>query len=132
MDADEWLQIGYRFPPRHFSRKIAKPLPLPGLQDRKGLDHAIAQRGKKIRRTLLHRLQDIAREIPMMRALLDYCKIIPAPPDLALPRAVVTQLRMIERLLHEPGEGDWTCLSDRPPNDAGQSLIPCGHRYVYY
>jgi hypothetical protein len=68
---------------------------------------------------------------PEKRTDADICKIIAAPADLAFSRAVVAELRMIERLLHEPGETDRAPVPDRLANEVGQSLIAREHRYVY-
>jgi hypothetical protein len=38
---------------------------------------------------------------------------------------------MIERLLHEPGEGDGAGSMDRLSNEVRQSLIACEHGYLY-
>src|SRR2546430_304222 len=161
MDTVKWLQIGNRFPPRQLSREVAQPFPLPGFQNRKRFDHTVADCGKQIRRPFPHRLENIARELTMMRALLDdreiagpaqdfphlgelrreqapeertdadVREIIAVPTDLALAGTVITEFRMIKRLLHEPVERDRAGFTDSLPNDVGQSLIACEHGYLY-
>src|SRR5438045_2787804 len=57
-------------------------------------------------------------------------EIIAAPPDLTLARAIVTELGMIERLLHEPGEGDRAFPRNRIADELNEIGIAGGHRVV--
>ena len=52
-------------------------------------------------------------------------KIIAPPPDRAPARAVVAMLRMIERLLHEPREGDRAFPSNLVANEEDERFV--GH-----
>src|SRR5437763_7285189 len=160
MDANERFQFRDGFSPRRCSGEIAKILSLPRLQDRERLDHTVAQYREKIRCPLAERFENIVRKFPMMSALFgdretirateqfphlteldrkqppekrthaDVGKVIAVPSDPALPRAVVTEVRMIERLLHEPVEGYGTAAADRLANEDAQRLIAREHTYV--
>src|SRR5437867_2071648 len=131
MNARKWFQ---RVAPFNLLAKCFQRLTLPLLQNRKRLDDPIAQRVEKIRQALLHELENIPRELPVVRPLLDNDEIIhlaEALPDFgelrghqlpeerphahvreivsfaayrAAARRVVTVLGMIEGLLHEPSE----------------------------
>src|ERR1700751_3311611 len=73
MDADKWFQ---RVWPLNL---IVERLELPALllfQHWKWFKYPIAQRVEKFRQTLLRELEDIQRELPVVRTLLDNDKII--------------------------------------------------------
>src|SRR6266516_2928605 len=104
------------------------------LQNRKGLDYSIAQSREESRRAFLRRFKNVVREPPIVRALFDDHEIVDLAellPDLGKLRAqqlpeqrayadvgeiiafasnraasggIVSMLRMVERLLHEPGK----------------------------
>ena len=156
MEAGERLQIGERFCPGDLVAEFRQGFLLSRLQNRKGLDDAITERRWKF----THRRQDIVRELPMMRALFDnreiirtphdfphlrelrrehspekrsdtdIGEIIAAPPDLALARAVVAELRMIQRLLHEPGKSHRSILPNSFADELDQIRIAGVHRIV--
>ena len=156
MDAGERFEISQRFTPCHFVVESSKRFFLSRLQNWKRLDDAIAKRRGKIARR-----QDIVGEFPMMRALFDdreimrpphdlphlgelgrqhspekrsdadVREIIAGPSDRAPARAVVTEFRMIERLLHEPVEAHGALLTNRFANEIGQRLIAREHGYLY-
>src|SRR5262245_40994346 len=83
MDPREWFQ---RVWPLNL---IAKRFELPALlpfQNWKWLEYPIAQSVEEFRQALLHELEDIQRELPVVGPLLDNDKIIPlaeALPDFA-------------------------------------------------
>src|SRR5260370_36837614 len=116
--------------------KSGRRLQLWILQDWEWLDDSIAQGGEKIRPAFARRLEHVARKLAMVRALLDQnevvdltepfpdlselrghqlpknrpdahiCEIVAAAPNRALARGIISPLRMIKRLLHEPGKGN--------------------------
>ncbi len=160
MDAAERLEVVERFFPGDLLAEIAQRFPLPLPQDWKWLDDPIAKRGKKIRGPLAHRSENIPGEIAVVRPLFDddeifgpakrlphlgelrrqqpaekrthadIREVIAPPPDRTAPRAVIAQLRMIERLLHEPLERHGPAPADRLPDEFGQSRIAGVHRVV--
>jgi len=126
---------------------------LPSLQDWKRLDDSVSQRCKKVRPVFARRFQHVAREITMVRALLyndeafcfaepfpHFCElrcqqspkkrtdthireVIAAPPNRALARRIISVLRMIERLFHEPGKGLRAAILNLVANELDQSAI---------
>src|SRR5207244_4406936 len=130
MHAHEWLQ---RIAPLNFLAKCFQHSLLPLLQNRKWLDDSVAQSFEEFWQAFLRPFQNVVRELPVVRALLDNFeiidfaesfpdlgelrgqqlaeqrphthvgKIIASPPDRAPARGIISMLRMIERLLHEPG-----------------------------
>src|SRR2546423_876136 len=156
MDAGERLKVGEGFMPRHLVVQFGKRFLLSPLQNRKGFDDRIPKRRWKI----AHCCQNIVGELTMMRALFDDCemirpahdfphlgklrrehsskertdadagKIIAAPPDLTLARAIVTELRMIERLLHEPVEAHRPVAPDRVADKGDEFRIAGAHELL--
>ena len=86
----------------------------------------------KQRQKILAKLRQhlIKEQPPEKRTHADVGKVIAVPSDPALPRAVVTEVRMIERLRHEPVEGYGAAAADRLANEVGQRLIAREHTYV--
>lgn len=102
------------------------------LQDWKRLHDSVSQNRKKVRVAVTRRLQHVTRKVTMVRALLDndevvgFAKpfphfselrsqqlskkrtdahvreVIAVPPNRAPARRIISVLRMIERLFHEP------------------------------
>src|SRR6266699_2169244 len=154
MNADERLN---RIAPFHFVAKQLERLQLSILQDGEGLDDSIAQSGKKIRAAFARRLKDITRKVAMMGPLLDndkvidlaepfpyfrelrgqqlsekradahVCEIIATPPDCASAGGIISMLRMIEGLLHEPGKRHRTAVLNFRADNFEQSGVPGGH-----
>jgi len=119
-----------------FVFKSRQRLQLSQLQDRKRFDDSVTQGRKKIRPALARRLEDVARKLAMVRALLDQdevvdltesfpdfrelsgqqlteeradahiCVVVSTPPNRAPTSGIISARRMIKRLLHEPGEGN--------------------------
>ena len=155
VDAAKWLHLVEGRHPLRLAGKLAQHALLALPQDRKRLDDPIAQDRKKLRPRRAQRFQDIAREFAVMRALFDNHeivrpierfpdfrelpgkqfaeqrphaharKIIAPPPDRAPARAVVAMLRMIERLLHEPGEGNRAFPANLVANEEDERFV--GH-----
>ena len=160
MDAAKRFEIGQRFFPSELLAEIAQRFPLPLPQDWKWLDDPIAQRRKKIGRSLAHRCQDIPGEIALVRPLFDddeisgpaqrlphldelrreqppekrtdadVREVIAPPSNRAAPGTVIAQLRVIERLLHEPREGNGAALPDGLADVVDQIGIAGVHRVV--
>src|SRR5262249_3202426 len=131
MDALEWLQ---GLSPFNLIAKRFQRLTLPRLQNRKRLDDSVAQRVEEFPPAFLDELENVARELPVVSALFDneeiidfakplpdfgelggqqlpetpgdahVRKIIACAANRAVARGVISMLRMIERLLHKPGE----------------------------
>ena len=138
MDAHEGLQ---RIAPFNPVAKWFQSLRLSLLQNWKWLDYSVAQSFEEFRRALLQRFENVARELPIMRALLDnhevvdfaeslpdfrelraqqvpkqradthVGEIIAFPSNRAATRGIVSVLGMVERLVHEPGERSGPCFS---------------------
>src|SRR5215468_2011310 len=123
-----------RIVPFHFVAIRFEHLPLSLLQNRKWLHDSVAQNCEEFRRALLRRFQNVARELSIVRTLLDNHEIvdlpeplpdfgklrgqesseeradthvrevIAVPSDRTPPTGIISVLGMIERLLHEPGK----------------------------
>ena len=77
----------------------------------------------------LPHLGELRRQQPAeKRTHADIGKVIAPPPDRTASRAVIAKLRVIERLLHEPLEGDGTGCTDRVANEIDQNGIAGMHR----
>jgi hypothetical protein len=57
------------------------------------------------------------------RADADVGEIITFPANRAAARGIVSVLRVVKRLFHEPGEGLWSPIADRGSNDLDQRGI---------
>src|SRR6266480_1919298 len=131
MHAGEWFR---RLSPLNLIAKSLEPPALLLFQNWKWLEYPVAQRPEEFRQALLRKLENIPRERPVVRPLLDNDEIIHLPkalPDFeelrgqqlpkerphahvreiisfaaysAAARRIVTVLGMIEGLPHEPGE----------------------------
>src|SRR5437667_1819833 len=73
MDAHERLQ---RIAPLNFLAKSFQRSLLSLLQNRKWLDDSVAQSFEESRRAFLHRLENVARELPIVCALFDNHNVI--------------------------------------------------------
>ena len=59
-------------------RETTPTSPLPLLQNWKRLDYSVAQRFEEFRRRVLHKFENIARKLPVVRPLFDNGEIIHA------------------------------------------------------
>src|SRR6476661_6358257 len=139
MDAHEGLQ---RIAPFNSVAKWFQTLRLSLLQNWKWLDYSVTQSFEESRRSLLQRFEYVARELPIMRALLDNREVVdfaePLPDfrelrpqqlpkqradthvseiialasNRAATRGIVSVLRMVEGLAHKPGERLRTTRAD--------------------
>src|SRR5688572_33445515 len=76
-------------------------------------------------------LGELPRQQPPEKRADAYIREIIAPaPDLTLSRTVVAELRMIERLLHEPGKRPRPCAANRIANEANKIGIAGVHGVV--
>ena len=83
MDASEWFR---RVWPLNLVAKRLKPSALLLFQNRKWLEYSVVQRVEEFRQAVLHELENIQRELPVVRPLLDNDEIIhltEALPDFA-------------------------------------------------
>src|SRR5436305_7248708 len=83
MDSREWFQ---RVWPLNLIAERLKVAALPLFQNWKWLEYPIVQRVEEFRQTVLHELENIQRELPVVRPLLDNHEMIElaeALPDLA-------------------------------------------------
>ena len=117
-------------------------------QNRKWLDYSVPRSFEEFRRALLQRLENVARELAIMCALLNNDKVVDFAeflPDLSelchhqLPEkrpdadvsekitlpanragagGIVSVLGMVKHLLHKPGEGNWSVFFDFGANQA--------------
>src|SRR5256885_3151683 len=147
MSAGERLK---RVMPLHFIEQRIECLPLSVLPKRKRLHDSIADSRKKLRCAFLQRFQNVARELAIVSALLDDCKIvdlahplpklselrshelsekranthareiIPLPANRGASARIVPVLGMIKRLLHEPRKRDRAALSNSLANEVCQ------------
>src|SRR5437667_6960773 len=145
MDPREWFK---RIAPFNLVSKWFQCLRLALSQNRKGLDYSVAQSFEEFPRARLGRLENVARELPVVCALLNNDKIVDFTellPDLselcqyqlpkdradadvgeiiafaanrAASRGIVSVLGMVKRLFHEPGEGNWSVFFDFGANQA--------------
>jgi len=66
-------------------------------------------------------LSELCRhQLPEKRADADVSEIITFPANRAAARGIVSVLRMVKRLFHEPGEGLWSPIADLGSNDLDQ------------
>ena len=147
MDTSEWFK---RITPFNLISKWFQHLRLPLSQNRKWLDYSIVQSFEEFRRALLRRLENVARKLTIVRALLnndkivDFAELLPDlselcrhqlpekradadvgeiitfPANRAAARGIVSVLGMVKRLFHEPGEGLWSAIADLGSNDLDQ------------
>src|SRR5437899_2348674 len=147
MDTHEGLQ---RIAPFNPVAKRFQSLRLSLLQNRKWLDYSVAQGCEEFGRAFLHRFENVARELAIMRALLDnhevvgfaeskpdfgelsaqqlpeqradthVGEIIAFPSNRAASRGIVPVLGMVERLLHEPGERLRTAIANLHADEPNQ------------
>ena len=131
MNAHEWLQ---RIEPLDLMAKTFKRPLLPLLQNGKRLDYSVAQRCEELRLAFFCKLEDVVRELAIMRTLFndyevidlsqllpnfgklrteqlaeqrphaDVGKIIAVSSDRAAARGIISVFWMVKRLLHKPGE----------------------------
>src|SRR5439155_21054426 len=73
MDAHEWLK---RIAPFNLAAKRFQRLTLPLFQNGKRLDYSVSHCREKFRHTFFHELENVARELSVMRALFDNHEIV--------------------------------------------------------
>ena len=147
MDTGEWFK---RTPPFNLVSKGFQRLRLALSQNRKWLDYSIIQSFEEFRRACLGRLENVARELAIVRTLLgndkivDFSELLPDLSELcqdqfpeeradadvseiitfaanrAAARGIVSVFWMIKCLFHEPGEGLWSPIADLGSNDLDQ------------
>src|SRR4029077_16511599 len=150
MDADEWIE---RIAPFNFVSKWFQCLRLLLSQNRKWFDYSVPRSFEEFRRAFLRRLEDVARELAIVCALLnndkivDFAEVLPDLSELChhqLPEkrpyadvseiitfaanhaaagAVISVLGMVKHLLHEPVEWLWSAIPNLGSDKLNQSGV---------
>src|SRR5947199_6192690 len=150
MDTGEWFKST---PPFNFLPKWFQVLRLLLSQNRKWLDYSVPRSFEEFRRPLLQRLENVARELAIMCALLnndkvvdfaeflpdlnelchhqlpekrpdtDVSEIITFPANHAAAGGIVSVLGMVKHLLHQPVEWLWSEIPKLSPDQLQQSGV---------